>query len=137
MTPLRLFLHTYSFRFRLTLDPDYSIVDLLDRAVAEGAPGIGLNVNGPGYRFLGGDDPEHIAMVADAIRNRGLDVDIETTMERDVVERLRAMGHVMAPVADPYMDFGSGQFIWRLTDAFEDGYVAASDSRRDGQAVGY
>ncbi len=32
------------------------------------------------------------------------------------------------------MDFGSGQFIWRLN---EDGYVAASDSRRDGAAVGF
>jgi gamma-glutamyltranspeptidase/glutathione hydrolase len=35
------------------------------------------------------------------------------------------------------MDFGSGQFIWRLSDLSEDGYVAASDSRRDGQAVGF
>jgi gamma-glutamyltranspeptidase/glutathione hydrolase len=34
------------------------------------------------------------------------------------------------------MDFGSGQFIWRLADDMEEGYVAASDSRRDGQAVG-
>jgi gamma-glutamyltranspeptidase/glutathione hydrolase len=69
--------------------------------------------------------------------NRGLDIDVEASMERDVVERLRAMGHVMAPVADPYMDFGSGQFIWRLTDALEDGYVAASDSRRDGHAAAF
>ena len=42
-----------------------------------------------------------------------------------------------APVADPYMDFGSGQFIWKLGDPSVDGYVAASDSRRDGQAVDY
>jgi gamma-glutamyltranspeptidase/glutathione hydrolase len=35
------------------------------------------------------------------------------------------------------MDFGSGQFIWRLGDAGVDGYVAASDSRRDGLAAGY
>ena len=69
--------------------------------------------------------------------NRGLDIDVEATMERDVVERLRAMGHVMAPVSDPYMDFGSGQFIWRLTDALADGYVAASDSRRDGHAAAF
>lgn len=77
--PLRLFLHTYSFRFRLMHDPGFTIVDLLDRCVADGNPGIGLNVNGPGYRFLGGDDPEHIAMVADAIRTRGLDIDVETS----------------------------------------------------------
>jgi len=35
------------------------------------------------------------------------------------------------------MDYGSGQFIWKCTDDPEDGYVAASDSRRDGQAIGY
>ncbi|MEY3665679.1 MAG: hypothetical protein RLZZ153_1861, partial [Pseudomonadota bacterium] len=35
------------------------------------------------------------------------------------------------------MDFGAGQFIWRLSDSLEDGYVAASDSRRDGAAVGF
>jgi gamma-glutamyltranspeptidase/glutathione hydrolase len=30
-----------------------------------------------------------------------------------------------------------GQFIWRLSGENECGYVAASDSRRDGQAVGF
>jgi gamma-glutamyltranspeptidase/glutathione hydrolase len=35
------------------------------------------------------------------------------------------------------MDYGSGQFIWKLSDDLEDGYVAASDSRRDGQAAGF
>jgi gamma-glutamyltranspeptidase/glutathione hydrolase len=69
--------------------------------------------------------------------NRGLDLDVESTMEPQVVEALRAMGHNLAPVADPYMDFGSGQFIWRMTDAIEDGYVAASDSRRDGHAAAF
>jgi gamma-glutamyltranspeptidase/glutathione hydrolase len=58
-------------------------------------------------------------------------------MEPEVVEALRAMGHNLAPIADPYMDFGSGQFIWRMTDSIEDGYVAASDSRRDGHAAAF
>jgi gamma-glutamyltranspeptidase/glutathione hydrolase len=69
--------------------------------------------------------------------NRGLDIDVEATMEPEVVEGLRAMGHVLAPAPDPYMDFGSGQFIWRLTDSIQDGYVAASDSRRDGHAAAF
>jgi gamma-glutamyltranspeptidase/glutathione hydrolase len=69
--------------------------------------------------------------------NRGLDIDVESTMESDVVEALRARGHRLAPVVDPYMDFGSGQFIWRLTDDLADGYVAASDSRRDGHAAAF
>ena len=29
------------------------------------------------------------------------------------------------------MDFGSGQFIWKLSDDPDHGYVAASDSRRE------
>jgi gamma-glutamyltranspeptidase/glutathione hydrolase len=35
------------------------------------------------------------------------------------------------------MDFGAGQFIWRLSDDIKDGYIAASDPRRDGQAAVY
>ena len=69
--------------------------------------------------------------------NRGLEVDLEYTMPADVKAALGAMGHNLAHVDDPYHDFGSGQFIWRLSDAIEDGYVAASDSRRDGYAAGY
>jgi gamma-glutamyltranspeptidase/glutathione hydrolase len=69
--------------------------------------------------------------------NRGLEVDLEYTMPADIKATLGAMGHTLAHVDDPYQDFGSGQFIWRLSDAIEDGYVAASDSRRDGYAAGY
>jgi len=69
--------------------------------------------------------------------NRGLDLDVETTVEPAVVDGLRALGHNLAPVIDPYMDFGSGQFIWRLNDRVDDGYVAASDSRRDGHAAAF
>jgi gamma-glutamyltranspeptidase/glutathione hydrolase len=67
----------------------------------------------------------------------GLNVDFESTMSRELVDGLKNLGHQFTPTADSYMDFGSGQFIWRLTDDMADGYVAASDSRRDGQAVGY
>lgn len=35
------------------------------------------------------------------------------------------------------MDFGAGQFIWRLGDPATQGYVAASDARRDGCACGF
>jgi gamma-glutamyltranspeptidase/glutathione hydrolase len=35
------------------------------------------------------------------------------------------------------MDFGSGQFIWRLSKDLTVGYVVASDRRGDGQAVGF
>ncbi|MFZ2651444.1 MAG: gamma-glutamyltransferase family protein [Burkholderiaceae bacterium] len=67
----------------------------------------------------------------------GLSVDCESTMAPALVEGLRSRGHRIEAIHDAYMDFGSGQFIWKLSDDLEDGYLAASDSRRDGQAVGY
>ncbi|MGN6702171.1 MAG: gamma-glutamyltransferase, partial [Burkholderiaceae bacterium] len=63
----------------------------------------------------------------------GLDVNLEQTIAPAIAAGLAARGHRIAEVADSYWDFGSGQFIWKL----EDGYVAASDARRDGQAVGF
>ena len=68
---------------------------------------------------------------------RGLKVDLESTMPAEVVTGLRELGHDIEATQDAYMDFGSGQFIWRLTDDREDGYAAASDARRDGCAAGF
>jgi len=70
--------------------------------------------------------------------NRDFTLDLEASMSRTTVEGLRALGHPLKSVDDPYMDFGAGQFIWRLDESDnERGYVAASDPRRDGQAVGF
>jgi gamma-glutamyltranspeptidase/glutathione hydrolase len=66
----------------------------------------------------------------------GLAMDCEHTMAPEIVAGLRALGHAIGPI-DSGNDFGSGQFIFKLSDDAEDGYVAASDSRREGQAVGY
>lgn len=68
---------------------------------------------------------------------RDFTLDVESTMRAETIEGLKGLGHQLKAIDDPYMDFGSGQFIWRLSDLNEDGYVAASDSRRDGQAVGF
>ncbi len=67
----------------------------------------------------------------------GLKVDVEHTMAPGLVDGLRGLGHQLAPSPDVSMDFGAGQFIWRLSDDADDGYVAASDARREGQAAGY
>jgi len=67
----------------------------------------------------------------------GLDVEVEGSMPGAVVDELRQRGHHVMSANDSYMDFGSGQFIWRLGDPAVEGYVAASDSRRDGLAAGY
>jgi len=70
--------------------------------------------------------------------NRDFTLDVESQMPPDTVAGLKDLGHTLQSVPDPYMDFGAGQFIWRMSeDDHELGYVAASDSRRDGQAVGF
>ena len=72
--------------------------------------------------------------------NAGL-VNAEHGFNAATVQGLRELGHRVESFADSYQDFGAGQFIWRLDegqgDAAVDGYAAASDPRRDGQAAGY
>jgi gamma-glutamyltranspeptidase/glutathione hydrolase len=64
-------------------------------------------------------------------------IDCEPAMDAALAGGLRERGHEIVAQPDSYMDFGSGQFIWRLSDDIAHGYVAASDSRRDGQAIGF
>ncbi len=67
--------------------------------------------------------------------NAGLEINVEAAMNPATVQALVARGHRVEVINDSYQDFGAGQFIWRLDDPAVEGYVAASDPRRDGQAV--
>jgi gamma-glutamyltranspeptidase/glutathione hydrolase len=69
--------------------------------------------------------------------NQGLAINVERQMPPATIEGLQALGHQIVGLDDSYMDFGAGQFIWRLGEPAIDGYVAASDARRDGQAAGF
>ena len=69
--------------------------------------------------------------------NQGLEINVERHMPVATREALQALGHSIVGLNDSYMDFGAGQFIWRLGEPAIDGYVAASDPRRDGAAVGF
>jgi gamma-glutamyltranspeptidase/glutathione hydrolase len=64
-------------------------------------------------------------------------VSAEDGMPQATIDGLRSLGHRVESFADSYQDFGAGQFIWRLGDPAVEGYAAASDPRRDGQAAGY
>ncbi|MEF7613995.1 gamma-glutamyltransferase family protein [Aquincola sp. MAHUQ-54] len=69
--------------------------------------------------------------------NQGLSLNVESAMPASTVQALAALGHRFESLNDSYQDFGAGQFIWRLGDPGSEGYVAASDPRRDGAAVGF
>ena len=64
---------------------------------------------------------------------QGMDVSMETAHKATVLEDLQRRGHKIVSLPDDYNQFGSAQLIWKL----DGGYFAASDPRRDGQAVGY
>lgn len=63
---------------------------------------------------------------------QGLDVSVEGGFPAVTLEELKRRGHRIVTV-DDYNQFGCAQMIWKL----EGGYLAASDPRRDGQAVGF
>ncbi len=63
----------------------------------------------------------------------GLEVHVEPGFKPDVLDELRSRGHKVKVEGSAFGGFGGAQLIYRL----EDGYLAASDSRKDGQAVGF
>ena len=66
----------------------------------------------------------------------GLAINVESGMDPATVQGLAARGHQMEVINDSYQDFGAGQFIWRAGDPATEGYIAASDARRDGLVAG-
>ncbi|MEO7640999.1 MAG: gamma-glutamyltransferase, partial [Ramlibacter sp.] len=69
--------------------------------------------------------------------NAGLEINVEQQMDKATVAELSDRGHQMEVINDSYQDFGAGQFIWRMGNPKVEGYVVASDSRRDGLAAGF
>jgi gamma-glutamyltranspeptidase/glutathione hydrolase len=76
-------------------------------------------------------------LASDAPRWRvldGLKVAVESTMNESAIEGLKARGHIIQPErVDTAFGFGGAQLIQRI----EGGYIAGSDHRKDGFAVGF
>jgi gamma-glutamyltranspeptidase/glutathione hydrolase len=71
--------------------------------------------DGPRFRWLG-----------------GMRVGFETGFAPATLAELRSRGHEVV-AGDAHDQFGCCQAIWRL----DDGYLGASDPRRDGQCAGF
>ena len=81
--------------------------------------------------FARGQNPQ-AAIDAPRWRVEGGDLMVESAWSGTFRAALAARGHKL--VDGGLLDFGAGQVIWRLEGG---GYAAASESRRDGQAVGF
>ncbi|HSV69664.1 MAG TPA: gamma-glutamyltransferase family protein [Methylibium sp.] len=115
---------------------------------ADGAPRMSFGVMGANMQPQGHlqtvvrmlDYRQQPQAACDAPRwryNQGLEINAEAGMDPATLQGLAALGHRIEVINDSYQDFGAGQFIWRLGDPARDGYVAASDARRDGLAAGF
>jgi gamma-glutamyltranspeptidase/glutathione hydrolase len=111
-------------------------------ATKDGAPVAAFGVMGGamqpqghvqlGMRMFGlGQNPQ-AAIDAPRWRAEAETLMIEAAWGEDFRRGLTARGHVLEE--NPPLQFGAAQVIWRLPVG---GYVAASESRRDGQAVGF
>jgi gamma-glutamyltranspeptidase/glutathione hydrolase len=110
----------------------------------EGRPEMSFGVMGGSMQAQGhaqvmvrlADYRQNPQAAADAPRWRvteGLDVSIEQGVPAAVMDELKSRGHRMAQADRWSTDFGRAQLIYRM----DDGYLAASERRTDGQAVGY
>jgi gamma-glutamyltranspeptidase/glutathione hydrolase len=81
--------------------------------------------------FSKGQNPQ-AAVDAPRWRVEGNRLMIEPAWDRRFRDALADRGHDLEDSSS--LDFGAAEIIWRLGDA---GYAAASESRRDGQAVGF
>jgi gamma-glutamyltranspeptidase/glutathione hydrolase len=82
------------------------------------------------------DHGQNPQAAADAPRWRidtGLSVGIEQGVSPDVIAELKRRGHNITQADRWSTDFGRAQLIYKM----DDGYLAASERRTDGQAVGY
>jgi gamma-glutamyltranspeptidase/glutathione hydrolase len=84
---------------------------------------------------LWGQDPQTAADAPRWQAGSGLEVAVETSLGEAAIEALRAKGHnLVVEEPDPVnFGFGGAQLIAQIGDA----YVAGSDPRKDGCAVGF
>lgn len=109
-----------------------------------GAPLMSLGVTGGNMqpqghvqlllRMLAQDAEPQSAIEAPRYRYMAdLAINLEDRISDSVKSALAERGHVIKPMPPGYMDFGSAQVVYRLDDC----WLAGTDNRKDGAAVGW
>jgi gamma-glutamyltranspeptidase / glutathione hydrolase len=80
-----------------------------------------------------GQNPQAASDAPRWIVNADGTIGLEDALNTSIGAHLQALGHKIATAEAVNFAFGGAQLIWRT----EDGYVAGSDHRKDGHAVGY
>jgi gamma-glutamyltranspeptidase/glutathione hydrolase len=83
--------------------------------------------------FAGHQNPQSAADAPRWYLSEDSRLSLEAGFGAEIREELKKRGHLLAGGNLPAAVFGGAQIIYRLSD----GYCAASDPRKDGQAVGY
>ncbi len=86
---LNLYLHTYSLRFNLTLNPSFDVLAFIDRAALENFDGVCISANDPNYRHLGGKESWRFAGIKERLEHHHLLCDMDTSGTEP--EHLRTM----------------------------------------------
>jgi len=81
-----------------------------------------------------GQNPQSASDAPRWIVNPDFSIGLEPGFNPQTVEALAKRGHKIAAAEAVNFAFGGAQLIWRAGD---DGYIAGSDHRKDGGAVGY
>jgi len=76
---VRLALHSFSFEHHRRHGRGFDVYALIDAAVGLGLAGIHISLNDATYRWIGGTAPERLSAVREALRARGLFVEVDTS----------------------------------------------------------
>jgi gamma-glutamyltranspeptidase / glutathione hydrolase len=84
-----------------------------------------------------GQNPQSASDASRWIVNADGTIGMEPALNASIGAALQGMGHKMANAEAVNFAFGGAQLIWRVGGKHGDGYIAGSDHRKDGGAVGF
>jgi sugar phosphate isomerase/epimerase len=85
----KLYVHSFSYRFRLRNDPMFTFVDFIRDAAERGFGGVNVSVYGPKYEHLSDTSPAYLRRARAILTELGIGIDIESNYTDP--ERLRGL----------------------------------------------